>query len=610
MLYYLAAGERKKLTVLLLGETGVGKSTFINGFVNYLHYGSLREAKEGESRWLIPSHFTITAENFEERRITCGSDPNEVSKVGQSATQSPVTYTFNIPEITIRIIDTPGIGDCRGIEKDKENMQMIMSHLSNYDELHGICILLKPNNARLNVMFSFCIKELLIQLHKDACKNMIICFTNSRGTFYKPGDTLPALRELLQAMNNHNQAIDIKLNKDTIYCMDNESFRFLMAMKHDVTFSDKEQADFDASWDKSVDEYIRLVIHISTLKPHAVKDTLTLNGARRAILDLSRPIAEISKAIQRNIAVIDEKESEVVNEQMSKEELRNKLYIPAVDVDVKQLERPCTVCTARTCVKTVKFRDVEKIDYLQRCHEGCQIKTEINRIGCTELQGCWAMHPSGGTTCRSCKCPWDLHMHITYVTKQVTNHVLDENVSRQMNDKDQKIKAIEDYKKGLLQKKKELEEEIAVITKVSAQFACFLKANAIAPYNDAVLKYLDHLISVEEDKAAETRNKCELKRLRDLKSTYSKEIEVVQKAIDEGRGSAVLRPEDIYQNIDRLRELKHYGSTFIEMMATAHTANSMAVRRCEKVLAVEPSISARFWNYTKNKAKTVKSKFY
>ena len=149
-----------------------------------------------------------------------------------------------------------------------------------------------------------------------------------------------------------------------------------------------------------------------------------------------------------------------------------------------------------------------------------------------------------------------------------------------------------------------------VITEVSAKFACFLKTNAIAPYNDAVLKYLDHLISVEEDKAAETRNKCELKRLRDLKSTYSKEIEVVQKAIDEGRGSAVLRPEDIYQNIDRLRELKHAGPQFIQMMATAHSANSMAVRRCEKGLAVEPSMSARFWNSAKNKAKALISKLH
>jgi len=379
-LYYVATGERKELTLLLLGETGVGKSTFINGFINYLQYLSLQEAKDGESLWLIPSSFTMTDDNYEERKITCGHDSNEVFTVGQSATQSPKTYVFNTPDNSVRIIDTPGIGDSRGIAKDKENMQMIMSHLSSYPELHGICILLKPNNARLNVMFSFCIKELLTHLHKDACQNMIICFTNARGTFYKPGDTLPALGQLLQDMNKHDQSIDITLNKDTVYCVDNESFRFLMAMKHGVNFSDKEQADFDASWTKSVDEYARLVTHISTLKPHTVKDTLTLNSARRSILDLSRPIAEISKAIQNNI---------------------------------------------------------------------------------------------------------------------------------------------------------ELEGELEAITKVSTQFACFLKKNAIAPYNDVVLDYLDHLIRVEEDKVAVRGNGGELKRLQDLRRTYSKEIEVVQKAIRE-----------------------------------------------------------------------------
>jgi len=233
-----------EMNILLLGETGVGKSTWINGFVNYLTYDSLKEAENGKPVSLIPSKFTVRDSNFKEITIIYGVEgTNEATQnVGQSVTQMPQSYVFEMPNVKIRIIDTPGIGDTRGVYQDKKNMQNIMTHLSNYKELNGIVVLLKPNNARLSVMFSFCIKELLIHLHKDACKNIVICFTNARGTFYRPGDTLPALEKLLA----ESKTIDIKLTRDNIYCMDNEPVHFLMALKS-ITFDKDERKDYEAS---------------------------------------------------------------------------------------------------------------------------------------------------------------------------------------------------------------------------------------------------------------------------------------------------------------------------------------------------------------------------
>ncbi len=75
----------------------------------------------------------------------------------------------------------------RGIEQDKENFQNILAYISYYEEIHGICILLKPNNSRLTVMFEFCVKELLTHLHKSAAANILFCFTNARSTNYRPG---------------------------------------------------------------------------------------------------------------------------------------------------------------------------------------------------------------------------------------------------------------------------------------------------------------------------------------------------------------------------------------------------------------------------------------
>lgn len=64
----------------------------------------------------------------------------------------------------VRLMNTPGISDTRGASQDKENMADNLSVLRSYDKLHGILILLKSNDQKLDLMFRFCVQELLTPL--------------------------------------------------------------------------------------------------------------------------------------------------------------------------------------------------------------------------------------------------------------------------------------------------------------------------------------------------------------------------------------------------------------------------------------------------------------
>lgn len=160
----------------------------------------------------------------------------------------------------MKIIDTPGIADCRGVKQDKFNMKNILQFLSNFKELNAICVLLKPNNAKVSVLFKYCILELLTHLNKSACDNILFLFTNARGTFYQPGDTARALRMILEEIRLKPPNVEIKFDRDNCFCFDNESFRYLVAIakRNNIAFESCVRDDFEKSWQRSVSECVRL----------------------------------------------------------------------------------------------------------------------------------------------------------------------------------------------------------------------------------------------------------------------------------------------------------------------------------------------------------------
>lgn len=165
-----ASAPLKELNILILGETGVGKSTWINSIVNYITYPTLDEAINcPDLDWLITSSFRVVTREvgslkLVQKEVVVRHEEEEADKfentaVGESATQYARPYVVSPDGRTlIRFIDTPGIGDTRGEDQDKLNFENILQTINRYEQLHGIVILLKPNSARLTVMFRFVVQ--------------------------------------------------------------------------------------------------------------------------------------------------------------------------------------------------------------------------------------------------------------------------------------------------------------------------------------------------------------------------------------------------------------------------------------------------------------------
>jgi GTP-binding protein EngB required for normal cell division len=290
------------INVLLLGESGVGKSTFINALANYLTFDTLEQARSGQPIVLMPVSFLITeGDDFKERILTFGDkDPNEDhNQSGQSVTQHCRSYVFTIDNQTkIRLIDTPGMGDTRGLDQDDLNMQHILSFINNLSHLNALCILLKPNEARLNVVLRSYFTRLVGFLGEHVCNNVIFCFTSTRTTFFAPGNTGPLLKKMLRS-----QPIkDIPFGKKNTFCFDNESFRYLIALLQGIKFDDYQKEEYLRSWVTSVNESNRLLDYMyDKLKPYPQNKWQSIEHAQFQITLLIRPMLETLRNLFRNV---------------------------------------------------------------------------------------------------------------------------------------------------------------------------------------------------------------------------------------------------------------------------------------------------------------------
>lgn len=488
----------------------------------------------------------------------------------------------------IKFIDTPGIGDTRGDKFDVLNMENIVKHICTYDELHGIVILLKPNNAKINIAFRYCMEEMMTTLSKDTQRNIIFLFTNARSTFYRPGDTIVPLRELLKKLG-----ADISTEDDNCFMLDSESFRYLALLANEMDVGD-EKSLYAESWDRSVKTCRKLIKSIKTRPPVTMKNIEKLQEARRLIMNMSKPLQKISEKLDTNKRRVqrhtkDMREAQKHGEKLKEEDI-NVVYTAVTTVNAN---RPRTVCTDKDCTqhRMGKVKG-EKIAEYKVCHKDCYVSAPLDVKNVNQLKGCSAMDGSGN--CTECKHSFSLHMHVSYdlVEEEVTYENKETTLKINQAKSDE-----EKYKLFLEKAEKELkrfEDEGKVIQDAVAKFGVFLKHNAIVPFPDSLDEYMVQSLKTKRKDLEHTDKDTDLykeveKEISELEERRKK-YQIQKKSIEDSMKNpenkkGIITADDVHKLKDELMKLEFSGKQIEQVLnaqtLSAHEHQEYVVKRAQ-----------------------------
>ncbi|CAL8366315.1 unnamed protein product [Boreogadus saida] len=153
---------RPNRTLMFLGATGSGKSTLINGMINYVLGVD----------WKHPFRFKLINED-------------QSRSQAESQTTHVTTYKINHQEgfkvpYSLTLVDTPGFGNTRGIESDRaitEQIRSLFTSAKGVFEIDAICFVTQASQVRLTAAQKYVFDSVLSIFGKDVAENICILVT-------------------------------------------------------------------------------------------------------------------------------------------------------------------------------------------------------------------------------------------------------------------------------------------------------------------------------------------------------------------------------------------------------------------------------------------------
>eukprot|EP00971_Amphidinium_carterae_P214452 4255809-Amphidinium_carterae.1 len=180
---YTKFGREDNYTILLLGETGSGKTSFLNLIANFcnvlhIHHDSTAVITAPELR------------KFGETRISNELLEHALDDVMASKTSDATVYDLRLASNWhLKIIDTPGFGDSRGLDVDKEHVNRIMTCLKKIKTINCVLLTINGRQSRLTATMEYVLSQLTSVMPKSVLSHVAVVFTNtakaSKQTFKK-----------------------------------------------------------------------------------------------------------------------------------------------------------------------------------------------------------------------------------------------------------------------------------------------------------------------------------------------------------------------------------------------------------------------------------------
>ncbi|CAI5666121.1 unnamed protein product [Oreochromis niloticus] len=257
--------------ILLVGETGAGKSTLINSMVNYT-----MGVKCDDKVW-----FQIVEDEKRSQAESQTSDVIVYEIFGFEDETLPYSLT---------IIDTPGYGDTRGTEKDDIVIKRLFELFRAEDgvhEVHAVGLVMKAALNRVSDRQKYIFDSVMSLFGKDVEKNIVALITHSDG--------MPA-KNVLEAL----QAANIKcaINEK------NQPAHFLFNNCLNTAITEENEFGLDTAWRVTERGMNQFKVFLEKTPPQKLKTTVE-------VLNSQIRLKACIQNLQERIKFIEEKQKEI-----------------------------------------------------------------------------------------------------------------------------------------------------------------------------------------------------------------------------------------------------------------------------------------------------------